>query len=370
MSWNKAAERMFGYTAEEMIGQSIEKLFPPDRLDEEMQILARLQKGERVDHFETKRQRKDGELIDVSLTISPIRNAEGVVVGASKIARDITGQKAAQQRLAEANEELRRANQVKAEFLTTLSHELRTPLNAILGWVQILKDDPKADDVAQAVPIIERNVLVQSQLIEDLLDMNILCYDPAYHNDQYVAAIQELMDLRHAKGIQSEKTFIKYVEFEEALRGADYVSIHVPLLREGETDKPTYHLINDKTLRLMKSTAYLVNSSRGPVVDEKALAKALMENVIAGAALDVFEKEPLPADSPLLDPAIADRARVFHHFASGARITRLSVDPNKGMRYTRWHQSSLTTELRDCERGSPDKDGVDENFKSAPLFFL
>ena len=162
-------------------------------------------------------------------------------------------------------------------------------------------------------------------------DMNILCYDPAYHNDQYVAAIQELMDLRHAKGIQSEKTFIRYVEFEEALRGADYVSIHVPLLREGETDKPTYHLINDKTLKLMNPTAYLINSSRGPVVDEKALARALKDRVIAGAALDVFEKEPLPADSPLLDPAIADRARLFHHFASGARITRLSVDPDKGM---------------------------------------
>src|SRR6201994_551509 len=162
-------------------------------------------------------------------------------------------------------------------------------------------------------------------------DMNILCYDPVYHNDKYIAAVQELMDLRHARGIQKDKTWIKYVDFEEALRGADYVSIHVPLLREGETDKPTYHLINDKTLRLMKPTAYLVNSSRGPVVDEKALAKALKDNVIAGAALDVFEKEPLPADSPLLDPAIADRARVFHHFASGARITRLSVDPNKGM---------------------------------------
>ena len=133
------------------------------------------------------------------------------------------------------------------------------------------------------------------------------------------------MDLRHARGIQKEKTWIKYVEFEEALRGADYVSIHVPLLREGETDKPTYHLINEKTLKLMKPTAYLVNSSRGPVVDEKALAKALKEKVIAGAALDVFEKEPLPPDSPLLDPEIADRCRVFHHFASGAQITRLSM---------------------------------------------
>src|SRR5438046_1449204 len=162
-------------------------------------------------------------------------------------------------------------------------------------------------------------------------DMNILCYDPAYHNDKYIAGIQELMDLRHAKGIQKEKTWIKYVTFDEAMAGADYVSVHVPLLREGETDKPTYHLINEKSLGLMKKTAYIVNTSRGPVVDEKALAKALKDNVIAGAALDVFEKEPLPPDSPLLDPAIADRCRLFHHFASAAQITRLSVDPDKGM---------------------------------------
>jgi glyoxylate reductase len=162
-------------------------------------------------------------------------------------------------------------------------------------------------------------------------DMNILCYDPAYHNDKFIAAIREVMDLRHARGIQTEKTWIKYVEFEEALRGADFVTIHVPLLREGETDKPTYHLINEQTLKLMKPTAYLINSSRGPVVDETALAKALKQGVIAGAALDVFEKEPLPPDSPLLDPEIADRCRVFHHFASGAQITRLSVDPEKGM---------------------------------------
>src|SRR3954468_301430 len=103
-------------------------------------------------------------------------------------------------------------------------------------------------------------------------DMNILCYDPAYHNDKYIAGIQELMDLRHARGIQKEKTWIKYVTFEEAMAGADYVSVHVPLLREGETDKPTYHLINEKSLKLMKPTAYIVNTSRGPVVDEKALA--------------------------------------------------------------------------------------------------
>jgi glyoxylate reductase len=162
-------------------------------------------------------------------------------------------------------------------------------------------------------------------------DMNILCYDPAYQNHEFIKAIQEVMDLRHAHGIQKEKTWIKYVEFEDALLAADYVSLHVPLLRQGEADKPTYHLINENTLSLMKPTAYLVNSSRGPVVDGKALAKALKEKVIAGAALDVFEKEPLPPDSPLLDPEIADRCRLFHHFASGAQITRLDVDPDKGM---------------------------------------
>jgi glyoxylate reductase len=162
-------------------------------------------------------------------------------------------------------------------------------------------------------------------------DMNMLCYDPAYENHDYAKAIQEVMDLRHARGIAKEKNWIKYVKFEEALREADFVSIHVPLLRAEESSTPTYHLFNEKTLRTMKTTAYLVNTSRGPVVEEFALARALRENWIAGAALDVYEKEPLPADSPLRDPAIADRCRLMPHFASAARITRLSTDPNKGM---------------------------------------
>jgi len=162
-------------------------------------------------------------------------------------------------------------------------------------------------------------------------DMNILCYDSAYENHEYVRAIQEVMDLRHARGIARDETWIKYVSFEEALKQADFVSVHVPLIREGESSTPTFHLMNERTLRMMKPTAFLLNSSRGPVVDEAALAKALRENWIAGAALDVYAQEPLPASSPLLDPAIADRLRLYPHFASAARITRLSSDPNLGM---------------------------------------
>jgi len=163
------------------------------------------------------------------------------------------------------------------------------------------------------------------------MEMNILCYDPAFENHSYVASIQRIMDLRHQLGIQKQKTLIQYVSLEQALAGGDFVSIHVPLLRDDESRTPTYHLFNERTLRMMKPTAYLINTSRGPVVEEHALAIALKERWIAGAALDVFEKEPLPADSPLRDPSIEDRCRLFHHFASGAMQTRLSPDPNLGM---------------------------------------
>jgi glyoxylate reductase len=162
-------------------------------------------------------------------------------------------------------------------------------------------------------------------------DMNILCYDPAYQNHEYVKSIQETMDVRHARGICRDKIWIKYVTLDEALSQGDFVSVHVPLLREGESSTPTYHLFNERTLRRMKATAFLVNTSRGPVVEEAALAKALRENWIAGAALDVYEKEPLPEDSPLRNPAIEDRCRLYPHVASAGRITRLSTDPDKGM---------------------------------------
>ena len=106
-SWNNSAERIFGYTAEEMIGMSITKIVPPDRLDEEPKILERLKKGERIDHFETKRLTKDGRLLDISLSISPVKNSKGVIIGASKIARDITAQKRAEQQIRESEQRIK-----------------------------------------------------------------------------------------------------------------------------------------------------------------------------------------------------------------------------------------------------------------------
>lgn len=105
-SWNTGAERIFGYTSDEVIGKSITILMPPDRHDEELGILARLGNGERIEHYETIRRRKDGGLIDISLTVSPMRDAEGRIIGASKIARDITDRKHAEARQALLTREL------------------------------------------------------------------------------------------------------------------------------------------------------------------------------------------------------------------------------------------------------------------------
>jgi PAS domain S-box-containing protein len=177
-SWNEGAERIFGYTAAEMIGEPVLKLVPKDRKDEEPRILQRLRRGERVDHFQTVRVRKNGEHFDVSLTISPVKDDTGKIVGASKIARDITDFKRAtaeREQLLESERSARaqaeHANRMKDDFLATISHELRTPLNAIVGWTEVLKTASTPEEVTEAVTIIERNAHVQAQLIEDLLDL-------------------------------------------------------------------------------------------------------------------------------------------------------------------------------------------------------
>jgi glyoxylate reductase len=163
------------------------------------------------------------------------------------------------------------------------------------------------------------------------LDMDLLLYDPVLRDERFVALVDSEMQLRHEAEFSRARCTVRYVSFEQALEEADYVSLHVPLLMPAESHTPTHHLMNEAAFKRMKRSAYLINTSRGPVVDERALYKALMSDEIAGAALDVFEKEPLPGDSPLRDPELRDRLRLFHHFASGTRETRLSPDPEIGM---------------------------------------
>ena len=179
-SWNPAAERLYGYTAEEAIGKPVSILIPRERLDEEPTILKRLRRGESIDHYETVRLAKDGRQITVSLTVSPIRDASGRIIGASKIARDITQQKQAQNEIARllaaeraARQDAEIASRAKDEFLAMLSHELRTPLTAMLGWLSILRGHRLDEQTTEhAIETIERNAKAQAQLIEDLVDIS------------------------------------------------------------------------------------------------------------------------------------------------------------------------------------------------------
>ena len=166
LTWNPGAERLFGYSAQEAVGQSIMLIIPEERQQEENDILEQLRRGERIDHFETLRRTKDGRAIHVSLTISPIYDASGRVVGASKIARDITERK-------RLEEERREADRRKDEFLATLAHELRNPLAPIRNAVQILRlaaAEPGQHGVA--LGIMDRQLEQMVRLIDDLLDVS------------------------------------------------------------------------------------------------------------------------------------------------------------------------------------------------------
>jgi PAS domain S-box-containing protein len=208
VSWNAAATRIFGYTAKEMIGESILKLFPPELESEESTIVSRLVRGERVDHYETTRIRKDGAQVLVSLSVSPILDSSGAIVGAAKIARDITeakrmrdslrnvNEKLVQQateleqqleeaasmatELEESNEQLNKAvaaarraqqesegaNRVKSEFLATMSHELRTPLNAISGYADLMEAGVYGELPMQYKDYLDRIKKSQVHLLE------------------------------------------------------------------------------------------------------------------------------------------------------------------------------------------------------------
>ena len=180
LSWNAAAERLFGYTASEMVGRPITLIFPTDRLAEEVDFLGKLAKGERIENYDTIRVRKDGTPIDVSVTLSPIRDGSGRIVAVSKIARDVTARKRAEQDRVEllrreqaALHESLTVNRVKDEFIATLSHELRTPVNAICGWATLLGTGRlSGEDAAKAIEVIARNATLQTQLINDLMDLS------------------------------------------------------------------------------------------------------------------------------------------------------------------------------------------------------
>lgn len=217
-SWNHSAERIFGYTANEIIGKSILTIIPYDRYEEEPKILAQLRNGIRVDHFETKRLRKDGLLVDVSLTISPIKDHHNNVIGLSKIARDITDKKREEQR--------------KNEFIGFVSHELKTPLTSLTSYIQVAlqKAEKTADEFTiRALSRAEIQTRKMAKMITDFLNV------PRLENGNIkldvssfdvVALINEV--IQDAQVISSKHT-IHYIGVEQAYINGDKEKIGLVL---------------------------------------------------------------------------------------------------------------------------------------------
>ena len=189
-TWNPGAERLFGYAGHEVIGVSMRMLLPPEQAGEESMILGRIARGERIDRLETVRRCKDGRLIDIAATISPIYDAQGHVVGASKIARDITERKRAaveleryrdhleeqvKERTAEltlAKDAAEAANIAKSSFLANMSHEIRTPMNGIMGMAHLLRRDGVSARQAQRLDTIDLSARHLLEIINNILDLS------------------------------------------------------------------------------------------------------------------------------------------------------------------------------------------------------
>ncbi|HWB33456.1 MAG TPA: PAS domain S-box protein [Acidobacteriaceae bacterium] len=181
-SWNAAATRLFGYTSEEVIGQSILMLIPEELQHEEPGILARLSAGERIQHYETRRRCKDGHLVDLSLTISPIRDISGRVIGISKIARDITGRKQAEAALFES-ERMAAVGRMAA----SIAHEVNNPLEAVLNLGYLISESPSLDaETRKYVNLLVSEVLRVSEITKQTL---------SFYRDTSRTAMVNLADL-------------------------------------------------------------------------------------------------------------------------------------------------------------------------------
>ena len=179
-SWNAGAERIFGYTVAEAVGQPITIIIPPELRDEEKSILERVGRGDRVDHFDTTRVTKDGRRISISLTVSPVRDSRGIIVGASKVARDISERKRAEETLRESErrlkvseEALRDADRRKDELLALIGHELRNLLTPIRYSLAANKrGDRTPEQRKRSEEIMGRQVALMGRLLDDLLDVS------------------------------------------------------------------------------------------------------------------------------------------------------------------------------------------------------
>ncbi|MEQ1877600.1 MAG: PAS domain S-box protein [Bdellovibrionia bacterium] len=172
LSWNRAAERLFGYTEEEAVGRLVDTLLPPERKGDYLSSIARFMQHERIERFEAKRARKDGMLLDISVILSPIKDADETLVGVSAIYRDISERKKWEADLLWAKEAAEAASQIKSEFLANMSHEIRTPMNGIIGMTDVLLDTETTDEQRGYLNIVKTSAESLLAIVNEILDIS------------------------------------------------------------------------------------------------------------------------------------------------------------------------------------------------------
>ncbi|WP_281321782.1 PAS domain S-box protein [Flavobacterium aestivum] len=213
-SWNVGAEKVLGYSSEETIGKHISMLVPLESRGEERNILAEIRKGKSVDHYETQRMKKNGQIIDVSLTVSPIRDTLGNVIGASKIMRDISDRKSFENDLIRYNTELKKANLELDRFVYSASHDLRAPLKSMLGLIHITKDDVEPENTVlhDRLSMLNGSIEKLDSFIEEILQ---------YSRNARMDVESEIIDFE--KLIQDIKESHKFMD------GIEDVKLHIEI---------------------------------------------------------------------------------------------------------------------------------------------
>ncbi|HLL38040.1 MAG TPA: PAS domain S-box protein [Rubrobacteraceae bacterium] len=234
-SWNSGAERLYGYPAKEIVGRHISMLVPPGLPDEVASILNKIRNGGALKHYETVRVAKDGRRLDVSLTISTIKDSRGVVIGASTIARDITELKRSEMELKQAKETAEMANRAKSEFLANMSHEVRTPMNGVIGMTGLLLDTdltPEQRDYAETVGMSAENLLT---IINDILDFSKI---EAGKMQLEIIDFDLRSAVEEAVGLLAERSYAKNLEL------ASLVVYDVPTILRGDPGRIRQVLVN------------------------------------------------------------------------------------------------------------------------------
>lgn len=234
-SWNAGAERIFGYKSKEIIGQSIFVIIPPEYSVEEEQILERIMRGERVEHFETVRAGKGGKHIPVSLTVSPVKDNEDKVIGISKIVRDITKQKQNEKELQYARDAALESARLKSEFLANMSHEIRTPMNGVIGMTELLLKMPLNKEQRDYTEIVQSSADALLRIIDDILDFSKI-EAGLLHFEKIDFDLRECVEA--PVGLLAERAQVKGIEL------ASLVRTDVPTSLRGDPGRVRQVLMN------------------------------------------------------------------------------------------------------------------------------